>query len=167
MEPSIIIEWETAEPIPEGKVGLSRLASKFRGEDPDVVDIHDESAWLATRVLYAYLDPDDGEILYIGKVWGGDVWTRFHAADKDKIWSAIENEFDLDPLEIQVIVGTPVFQKRSRLTKETLTYLESLLIWHIEPPTNTQSKSSFKCREGTVVGCDGDWPLKQRTFVDE
>ncbi len=167
MQPDVTIDWEICEDIEIDTPTLKRFLEKLKGNEPDVNVFNGDSPWLAKRVLYAYVDPEDSEIVYVGKAWSNDTWSRFVAEDKHKLWDLLEDEYDLPRSELAVIVGTPAFTSKSRLTKETLAHLESLLIWHLEPIGNKQSTRGFRRREGKSIRCSGDWPLKQMTYVDE
>jgi hypothetical protein len=167
MTPDVEIEWRQVESLPPRPGILDRLRGYIHREDVGCVEFEDGDPWMTTRVLYAYLDPEDGEIMYVGKAWSTTVYDRFVASDKGDLWEHLEQEYGLVPDDLNIIVGFPKFPSKGRLTKELLADLESLLIYHIEPPGNIQSKHSRIGREGLVCICTGDWLQKRKTFVDE
>src|SRR5436190_136076 len=78
--------------------------------------LEDSKEWNYTHVLYAYLDPDNDEILYIGLAWRRTVRQRFRDRDKNAL-----RDFLLDNLalgEVKVLVGQ-VFME-GRLTRHLL-----------------------------------------------
>ncbi len=126
----------------------------------------DDEAWDWTNVLYAYIDPDDDEILYIGKAYGPStsVRSRFQAEDKADFWDFITNELGIK--KVNVLVGTVVLEEGERLTRQLLADIESLLIFREDPCGNVQNTQSRGItRSGMRIKCTGDWP-GQRLYID-
>lgn len=121
----------------------------------------------STRCLYALCHPSENQLLYLGKAWSSRVGSRIRATDKCRVYDAIRREHGLSPDQLIPFVGFVEPDSQSRLTHALLTEIESLLIFHIEPTGNHACKSSYRCRDRLAVRCTGDWPLRQRTFVDE
>lgn len=116
------------------------------------------------RVLYAYLDSESSEILYIGKADFSTVRERLYGPHKEAIFDAFVNEINLSILH--VIVGVLSLPKNSRFSSQLLSDIESLLIMEVQPSFNKQSRKSRIARPGLVVQCVGDWPHVVRKFVD-
>lgn len=57
-----------------------------------------------SRVLYAYLHPNTGAILYIGKADRCSVYERLHGEHKETIFANINDDLGLS--EIHAIVGS-------------------------------------------------------------
>ena len=120
--------------------------------------------WHATRCLYAYLDPHDDRILYLGKADGTTIRQRFTAPDKEHLLDFFEDGYGLSG--VTVMIGEIRMGERLRLTRELLADIESLLISRIKPPGNVQSTRSRIARPGLLVRCLGDWPHKKARFRD-
>ncbi len=127
----------------------------------------DDPAWVWSGVLYAYLAPVDQAILYVGKADGANstVRRRWNADDKAGFWRDLERHRGI--YQHAVIVGDVHVGPGSRLTRELLADLESLLIKWEQPWGNIQGRGqrSFS-RPGMEVQCTGDWPGRKR-YVDE
>lgn len=121
-------------------------------------------AWRYSRVLYAYLDPSGKEILYIGKADGTTVRQRWTRSAKEGFWDDLERELGI--LEHLVFVGEPFLGAGTRLTRDLLADIESLLINRIKPWGNVASRRSRISRPGLVVRCLGDWLHPRRVFRD-
>ncbi len=126
----------------------------------------DDEAWDWTNVLYAYTDPEDNEILYIGKAYGPStsVLTRFRARDKNSLWKFLDKELEIT--EVNVLIGNIALEEGFRLTKQLIADIEGLLIYREDPCGNVQStRSRGISRSGMRVKCTGDWP-SQRLYID-
>ena len=133
------------------------------------VDVHwreirgnSDDAWRLLRVLYAYLDPETREILYLGKAHGCTVHRRWTAEDKD----------DLAEFMAEQGVDVPMFlvgdlALDGNYSKEILADVESLLIKRLRPRGNVQCKNTRGVsRPGMRVVCHGpSWPAK-KSFAD-
>jgi hypothetical protein len=127
------------------------------------IDNEDDELWDESRVLYAYVH--EGDILYLGKAWSTTVAGRWSATDKQAVLDHIELELGIDVGELDVMIG--IVEADQRLTDELLADLESLLIFRIGPPTNVQNtRSRSISRPGLAVSCGGDWPLRQKRYID-
>lgn len=122
--------------------------------------------WDYTLALYAILHPSADEILYLGKADGSTVRSRWNADDKhERVWRRIED--DLAVFEHRFIVGEFRTPAHKRLTRELVSDIESLLIYHIQPWANIQNtKSRGYTRPGLVVRCNGHWLLQQKIYCD-
>ncbi len=129
----------------------------------------DDEAWDEVRCLYAYIEPESDEVLYIGKAWGKTLRERLDAPDKDEVFARLKAAgYDLNDDGVGVLIGRVTLEPGMRLTKELLKDIESLLIYEIEPEGNEQNiYSRGSWRSGLEVRCKGDWPHPLNTFVDE
>ncbi len=125
---------------------------------------HEEESIDYTRVLYAYIDPESKEILYLGKADFCSVSERMKGKHKEDVFSYIQDEFGLT--KVSCIVGVLSIPKGKKYSSELLSDVESLLIMNLQPPANIQSKGSRISRPGLEVTCSGEWPHKIETFVD-
>jgi len=126
----------------------------------------DDEAWDWTNVLYAYIDPDNDEVLYIGKAYGPStsVRLRFQAEDKSALWNFLENELSIT--DVDVLVGDVCLEQDQKLTRQLLADIENLLIFREDPVGNKQSTQSRGItRPGMRIKCTGDWP-SQRLYID-
>lgn len=144
---------------------LERLRSFLGRQDPSLPE--EFELWRQRRVLYAYVHPREGKVLYVGKAWGASVSQRFDAKDKARVRKAIWRAHSIHLEQVQVIVGfvEPVAQRA--VTRKLIEEIESLLIYHVIPCGNTQHRESYHCRDGLTIRCLDAWPLRQQTFVDE
>lgn len=122
--------------------------------------------WRTTRCLYAYCNPANDQILYIGKADGPTVRQRFTATDKESLFEYLEKEHGIDTDDVDVILGDLIMAEGSRLTRELLADVESLLIKRLKSVGNVSSKQSRISRPGLVVRCHGQWPHPRSRFVD-
>ncbi len=126
---------------------------------------HEEENIDYSRVLYAYLNPESNEILYVGKADYCSVSERMKGKHKEDVFNYIQKEFGLT--EISCIVGELSLPKGRKFSSELLSDIESLLIISIQPYANTQNKNSRISRPGLVVTCSGEWPYEDGVFRDE
>lgn len=117
-----------------------------------------------SRVLYAYLHPNEKTILYIGKADRCSVYERLRGQHKEAIFADISNELGLSG--IHAIVGLLFLPAERKFSSQLLADIESLLIMELQPPYNTQSCQSRISRPGLIIKCSGEWPLKVATFRD-
>lgn len=135
------------------------------------VEIHwqyldeDHKGWRQARCLYAYIAPDQTEILYIGKSWGTTVRERWSRSGKAQFWDDLERQRGI--WEHCPLIGEVALGNGRRLTHELICDIESLLIHHLQPWGNIQSRSSRISRPGLSVVCMGDWPLSKREYLDD
>jgi hypothetical protein len=129
----------------------------------------EDEGWDEVRCLYAYIDPESNDVLYIGKAWGKTVRERFDAPDKDQVFARLEAAgYDVDDEGVGVLIGRIMLEPGMRLTEAFLKDVESLLIYEIEPEGNEQNiYSRGTWRSGLEVRCQGDWRHPVNTFVDE
>jgi hypothetical protein len=121
-----------------------------------------DDRWLYSRTVYAYLAPRVNEVLYIGKADGCTVRERW--VQKRQFWSDLEQQRNLK--SHRVIVADWEIPDGSRMTRELLADVESLLIFEVKPWGNVQAQSSRTSRPGLIVECRGKWPLTRRIFRD-
>jgi hypothetical protein len=117
--------------------------------------------WEETQSLYAYADPDTGELLYVGKADYQTVRQRLYGPHKEHLFD------DLKLDEVDVFHGALVLEARRRLTSGLLGDVEALLIMELQPPGNVAYKESRPSRPGITVACTGDWPWVPAMFEDE
>jgi len=120
----------------------------------------DDPRWHATRVLYAYVDPDEQRILYLGLAGRGSVldsWLR------DQHDGLLEYFREIGVPGVIVLAGY-VTVEGIHLTEGLLADVESLLVRETEPPGNTALPETT--RPGLRVRCSGLWPLATVTLVD-
>jgi hypothetical protein len=119
--------------------------------------------WSANCGLYAYVGPRN-EVLYIGKVDGCTVRQRWSRCGKEAFWDDLERERRISTHA--VIFGDIELENGSRLTRELLCDIESLLISQVQPWGNIQSRCSRTSRPGMLVRCVGCWPHQKGKFFD-
>ena len=119
--------------------------------------------WSANCGLYAYVG-HRSEVLYIGKVDGCTVRERWNRSGKEAFWDDLERERRI--FKHAVIFGDIELDVGSRLTRELLADIESLLISELQPWGNVQSCNTRIARSGLHVACAGSWPLRKRQFYD-
>ncbi len=119
--------------------------------------------WSAECGLYAYVGPKS-EILYIGKVDGTTVRQRWSRSGKESFWDDLERERKI--FKHAAIFGAIELETGSRLTRELLADIESLLITRVQPWGNIQSRKTRISRPGLHVRCAGSWPLRKCQFHD-
>jgi hypothetical protein len=127
------------------------------------VDLHwqyltdDGEAWDWTCGLYAYQHARARELLYIGKADGTSIRGRWRAADKDRLWRALERDRGIH--EHRVLAGAFALAPGTRLTRQLVADVESMLIFAVQPWGNIASCRSRICRPGLRVHNLGrDWP---------
>lgn len=126
------------------------------------IDREDDERWSYTCCLYAYIAPRGREILYLGKCDGCTVRDRWR--NKENFWRDLENERHIR--SHRIIVGELMLPPNSRLTRQLLSDVESLLICSVKPWGNIQCQSTRIERLGLVVSCTGVWPLYRKKFRD-
>ena len=132
-----------------------------------LMDNEDDELWDNNECLYAYVHPEDAEILYVGKADGTTVKERFVAADKDILFRFLKKHYRVGPDDLDVIIGEIWLEEDASQEDTLLADLESLLIFRLRPSGNIKNiKSRSFFRPGMRVKCTGDWPLKKRVFVD-
>jgi hypothetical protein len=134
-----------------------RLHWKYVGGD-------DDPRWRYQRALYAYLAPQKGEILYLGKCDGTTVRARWKYSAKTGVWDFVNNDRGLR--SHRLIVADIELPPGQRLTRELLGDVESLLINRVGTCSNIQCRSSRIQRPDLQVRCLGAWPLATRVFHD-
>jgi hypothetical protein len=112
----------------------------------------DGEDWDVARTLYAYLDPDTGEILYVGKA---DYCSARERANDHETDERFLERIGLD--EWETIFGEVTqISEMERLSVPLLQDIEELLLWHLRPRGNR--KFAEPRRIGLRVTCDGAWP---------
>ncbi len=129
------------------------------------VDPHgDDDAMRWTVALYAIVEPSSGDIVYIGKADRSSVRARWRRCGaKADVWDWCERAYR--SREHAFYVGE-LDSGATRLTRQLVEDVESLLIFRLQPSGNLQSKKSRIRRPGMLVVCSGDWPSKRRRFID-
>ena len=108
--------------------------------------------WDATRTLYAYLDPETGEVVYI---WKADYCSAHERTSDHETDKRFLERVDLD--EWDTIFGEVTeISEMNRLSVPLLQDIEELLIWHLRPRGNANVADPK--RIGLRVTCDGAWP---------
>lgn len=120
--------------------------------------------WSATRCVYAYVDPDDDELLYIGKADGPSIRERWTCSGKRALRRFLRDGGRRT--QIRILAGFPELPPNTRLTRELLCDIESLLIHRLQPRGNIQATKSRIQRPGLTLHCWNDWPHQQTVFVD-
>ena len=122
--------------------------------------------WEHTRLLYAIAEPDSSQIVYIGKADGSTLRQRWkRVGSKEELWNWYETTFGTR--RHLFLVGDVLMLEGTRLTRELLADIESLLINRVKPMGNIQYRDSRSIfRPGLVVECVGVWPKGTRRFVD-
>src|SRR2546425_11276404 len=111
----------------------------------DRVTTEDDERWSWRRVLYGYLAPPHGEIVYIGKADYCSVYERWTESAKPKMWAK------LDAAGIRkhcLIVGDIELPRGRRLSVALLGDVESLLIYSVQPSANTACRRLRITRPG-------------------
>jgi hypothetical protein len=117
------------------------------------------------EVLYLYLAKRPQKILYIGKADRCSVRERLRGAHKAGIFDHIANEMKIKRIEI--LVGQLCLQVGNRFSRQLLGDVESLLIYRLKPPANSQNIFSRSItRSGLSIECTGSWPIKRSRFID-
>lgn len=124
--------------------------------------LQDSIEWNYRHVLYAYLNPDDDEILYIGLAWRRSVRQRFRDRDKNALRDFLWD--DLGLADVKVLVGEVVLE--GRLTRQLLSDVESLLIKRLKPVGNIMCRTFRISRPGMRLECSQQWPHKRNKFAD-
>ena len=122
----------------------------------------DDDRWNTIRCLYAYLAPNEKEILYIGKSWGDSVRQRWNRSGKEKFWDDLEEQRGIK--SHIALIGEVALEKDRRLSDQLLADIESLLIFKENPWGNIQSTNSRTSRPGMFVECSGQWPSKKMYY---
>lgn len=124
--------------------------------------------WEARRSLYAYLYPQTGQIVYVGKAYAATIRERMSGPHKEKVFLSLAKRFGpshgwaTSVLHGRVSTG----EQGRRITKPVLRDVESLLIKHLGPFGNTNCKGRRIERPGMTVQCIGGWRVPQRIFCD-
>jgi hypothetical protein len=118
--------------------------------------------WHHAHVLYAYLDPETDEILYVGMAWRRTVRQRFTDRDKRSLFNFLFNERGVRG--VKVLVGSVWMD--GRLTRQLLSNVESLLIKRLKPAGNVMCRTSRLSRPGMRLECFHEWPDERTRFVD-
>lgn len=124
----------------------------------------EDPRWKDNCGLYAYTKTGGREILYLGKMDGCTVRQRWNARDKTAFWRDLEKQRGI--FHHGVIVGDVIISAGSRLTRELICDIESLLIHKVRPWGNIACLKSRISRPGLRVSCTGNWPLSERVFLD-
>ena len=115
-------------------------------------ELEADEDWNVTRTLYAYLDPETDEIVYVGKA---DYCSARERANDHETDDRFLERIDLD--EWDTIFGEVTeIGDMERLSVPLLQDIEELLIWHLRPRGNV--KVAEPKRVGLRVTCDGAWP---------
>lgn len=127
----------------------------------EVVGDAGDSAWDECRCLYAYSNPEDGELLYIGMAGNCSMRQRLASHRNGSLGTWLRSE---GFTEIDVRIGR--FADCKRLTMELLSDIESLAIRRIRPRGNIRNMLSLSYnRPGQRVRFEGEWPWKSH-FID-
>src|ERR1700730_15060678 len=118
--------------------------------------------WHHRHVLYAYLDPDTDEILYVGMAWHRSVRQRFTDRDKQSLFHFLFDQLRLDG--VKVLVGSVLME--GRLSRHLLSGVESTLIKRLKPAGNIMCRSTRISRRAMRLECFHEWPHERARFVD-
>jgi len=122
----------------------------------------DSKEWHHTHVLYAYVHPDNGDILYVGMAWHRTLRQRFTDRDKQALFDFFSEEFGLGGVDVRL---GEVWMD-GRLTRQLLSDVESLLIKRLQPTGNIMCRASRISRRGMRLECLNEWPHQRARFVD-
>jgi hypothetical protein len=125
----------------------------------------DSPEWDYDRCLYAYLNPTNGEILYIGKANNHTISQRYKARDKRPLFDYCQTTFGVTTVD--VLWGELILAKGRRLSQALLADVETLLINSLKPNGNISAIKSRISSPGLIVSCKGDWPHHQNRFIDQ
>ena len=125
----------------------------------------DETLWNVCRVLYAYISPENGEILYIGKADKCSVRERWNYSAKNKFWDWANEVRGLNAHSL--IVGDLLLENGKKFSSQLLDDVESLLIFKLQPQGNEKSRKSRISRHGMKIVCQGDWDCVNKIFIDD
>jgi len=128
--------------------------------------VEDNEALLSVDTcLYAYIDAQKNELVYIGKCYGTTVHERWNAEDKDLTFDRIAR-LGTPIKDIALSVGLISLSDNKRFSAQLVQDLESLLIFEEQPCGNIQNRASRGFgRPGLVVDCSGHWPGSGR-YID-
>ena len=121
----------------------------------------DDPKWDDDSCLYAYLNPQDQAILYIGKTKTGSVRRRWHGVHKSRLFEAILREHGVEADDVHVLRGSVAPKEGSNLTKRLLGDVEGLLIRRLSPWGNINQPRITRAMR---VSCEGDWPHRRDQF---
>lgn len=122
-----------------------------------------DDKWGCHQCLYAYHDPDEGDIFYVGKAGGRTIRERWNGSDK--YW--VKEWLDDGTLRrVDVYAGFPCWGDGCRYSAAKLADVESLLIMRLQPVGNRMSTVSRISRPGLRVVCNGNWPHAKKQFWD-
>jgi len=119
--------------------------------------------WDYCGCLYAYVDSESGEVLYIGKADYHSVGQRLSGRHKENVFRYFRR---YGVRSFDVIHGQLWLEEGRRFSRQLLADVESLLINRLLPPANIACTKSRISRPGMRVTCSGDWPDRRRRFHD-
>jgi len=119
-----------------------------------------------SNVLYAYVEPYEDTIVYIGKADRQTIRQRLSGTHKDKVWRDLA-EAGVDRYALLAGDVTSDADEIGRFTWQMLADIESLLIYRLKPIGNIQNTRSRPIsRPGMTVSCEGVWPHRRTEFRD-
>jgi hypothetical protein len=122
----------------------------------------DSKEWDYYRVLYAYLNPSDAKIVYIGLAFHRTIRQRFKEKDKKPLFDFLRDKHNI--YSVDVLMGD--LEMDGRLTRQLLSDVESLLIKRVQPIGNIACKNSRISRPGVKLQCYNQWPYERIRFID-
>src|SRR5262249_28857019 len=120
-----------------------------------------DEAWNATRCLFAFCDPENDEILYVGHADDRNVRDHCEASEHEVLWQELR-AIGID--NVSVLIGVPQ-DARLRSDNVLLGELASLLITELDPSGNEERDAERPVRPGLEIECSGEWPYEEATFA--
>lgn len=123
-----------------------------------------DAGWDCWKCLYAYLTPNEDEIIYIGKADRASIKERWKGKDKQTLWEYLDNDRKI--FDHIVSIGILNLEQGNRFSPQLLSDVESLLIAYEQPLGNIQCIKSRISRTNLAVRCIGDWIGKAEFYQD-
>jgi hypothetical protein len=115
--------------------------------------------WDKTDRLFAFADPENDELLYIGAATGATLRERCEAADLEAVWHDLRG---IGIEQVSVLVGTPTSPDGDTIGAATVTATAALLVADLLPTGNGDTADAPAV--GLEIACDGDWPYEESQF---
>ena len=131
------------------------------------VDVHwrwleqeSDPDWETIDRLFAFADPENDEILYIGAATGTTLRQCCEAPELEPVWRDLRG---IGIERVSVLVGTPTSPDGDTIEAATVTAAAALLVADLLPTGNAETEESAAA-VGLEVACDGDWPYENTQF---